>query len=73
MLRHGRLADRELRSDDFGDCAGGHLPRVDQFQDASAHRISEYVEGVHVTNIKRGYLYKSRLNNYPQVSGSNRR
>ena len=47
VLRHGRLRDAELRTDDSHDVAGSLLLHEDQLENAPADRITEDIERVH--------------------------
>ena len=47
MLRHGRLRDAELRTDDRRDLAGTSLVVGQQVQDATADRVPQNIERVH--------------------------
>jgi hypothetical protein len=58
MLGYRGLGDPELALDDVADLTGRLLVLGDQLDDASADRITEYVESVHVPDYIGKNLYK---------------
>ncbi len=61
VLRHRRLADRELILDGGTDDAGRQLSVGEQLENAPANRITQDIERVHKVDTKNVYLYKSSL------------
>jgi hypothetical protein len=59
VLGDGRLGDAELALDHLAQRAGGELAVPEQLQDATAHRIAEYVERVHQAKLSaEAYISK---------------
>src|ERR1700730_6886734 len=60
VLGDGRLGDAELALDHLAERAGCELAGPEQFQDAAADRIAEYVERVHQAKISaQAYISKA--------------
>ena len=52
MLRYRGLSDRELALNRRSDCSSRHLTVGKKFEDATAHRVAEDVERVHIPKIE---------------------
>ena len=57
VLRHGGLGDREFRTNHVRHRTCGRLPLRQQFQDPTANRVTQDIEGVHTTTLQpRTYI-----------------